>query len=113
MLPAQRRCMAEPCVGGRLSYRTQVGHAISNIGGIPEDDRGDDEVEPRGAKLLGLDAAIGDPALLDGADDLHKGMTLFALVEPGVAAPPQFRALQPVEHEQHAFDATQPQFWWC
>jgi hypothetical protein len=23
MLPAQRRCMGEPCVGCRLSYRTQ------------------------------------------------------------------------------------------
>ena len=32
-------------------------------------------------------------------------MALFALVEPGVAAPTQFRALQPVEHEQRAFDA--------
>ena len=97
--------------GSPIARRWATASAI--IGGIPEDDRGDGEVEPRGAKLLGLDAAIGDPALLEGADDLHKGMTLFALVEPGVAAPPQFRALQPVEHEQHAFDATQPQFWWC
>jgi hypothetical protein len=34
-------------------------------------------------------------------------MTLLALVEPGVAATAQFGALQPVEHEQRAFDAPQ------
>jgi hypothetical protein len=55
--------------------------------------------------LLRFCAAVGDPALLEGADDLREGMTLFALVEPGVAAPAQFRAFKPVEHEQRAFDA--------
>ena len=58
--------MSEPRVGRRLSYRTQVGHGIGDIGGVPEDNRGDDEVEPRGTKLLRLGAAIGDPALLEG-----------------------------------------------
>src|SRR5215831_20431520 len=99
--------MGEPRIGYRFSYRTQVGHGIGNIGGVPEDDRGDNEVEPGGAKLLRFGAAIADPALLEGADDLRKGMALFALVEPGVAAPAQFGALQPVEHEQRAFDAPQ------
>ena len=60
--------MGEPQVGSRLSYRTQVGHGIGDIDGVPEDDRGDDEVEPRGAKLLRLGATIGDPTLLEGAD---------------------------------------------
>jgi hypothetical protein len=31
-------------------------------------------------------AAIGDPALLESADDLSEGMALLALVETGVAA---------------------------
>ena len=90
--------MGEQRIRRRLSYLMQVSHGIGNIGGVPEDDSGDDEVEPRGAKLLRLGAAIGDPTLLEGADDLREGMTLLALVEPGVAAPAQFRALQPVEH---------------
>ena len=50
-----------------------------------------------------LGAAIGDPALFEGTDDLRKGMALFALVEPGVAAPTQFRAVQPVEHGRRAW----------
>ena len=86
--------MGEPGVGCRLSYRTQVGHGIGNIGGVPEDDRGDDEIEPRGAKLLRLGATTGDPALLEGADDLCEEMTLLALVEPGMAASGQFRAFR-------------------
>ena len=70
----------EPRIGCWLSYLMQVSHGIGNIGGVPEDDRGDDEVEPRGAKLLRFGAAIGDPALLEGTDDLRKGMSQFASV---------------------------------
>src|SRR5271165_7030907 len=47
------------------------------------------------------------PALFEGADDLREEMTLRALVEPGMAASAQFRAFEPVEHEQRAFDPPQ------
>jgi len=47
------------------------------------------------------------PALFQGADDLREKMTLLALVEPGMAASAQFRAFEPVEHEQRAFDRLQ------
>jgi hypothetical protein len=47
------------------------------------------------------------PALFEGADDLHEKMTPLALVEPGMAASAQFRAFEPVEHEQRAFDPPQ------
>src|SRR5271165_2023802 len=47
------------------------------------------------------------PALFEGADDLREEMTLLALVEPGMAASAQFRAFEPVEHEQRAFDPPQ------
>src|SRR5215472_3180979 len=57
------------------------------------------EVEAGSAKLLRLAAAVGDPALLEGANDLRQGMTLLALVEAGMAASAQFRAFEPVEHE--------------
>ena len=67
-----------------------VGDGVGDIGGVPEHDRGDDEVEAGGAKLLRLGAAVGDPALLEGADDLREGVALLAFVEAGVAAPTQF-----------------------
>jgi len=84
-----------------------VGHSIGDVGGIPEHDRGDDEVKAGGTKLLRLGAAVGDPALLESADDLRERMTLLALVKSGMAAPAQFWAFEPVEHEQRAFDPPQ------
>ena len=53
--------MGEPRIGRWLSYLMQVSHGIGNIGGVPEDDRGDDEVEPRGAKLLRFGASGSAP----------------------------------------------------
>ena len=99
--------MAEPRVWRRLSDRAQMRDGVGDIGGVPEHDRGDDEVETGGAKLLRLGAAVGDPALLEGADDLREGVTLLAFVKAGVAAPTQFRAFEPVEHEQRALDPPQ------
>lgn len=52
------------------------------------DDRGDEQVQSRGAVLLGLGPAIGDPALLEGADRLGQGVTLLPFVQPDVTAPP-------------------------
>ena len=52
-------------------------------------------------------SAVGDAALLEGADDLGQEVALFALVQPGVAAPAQLRTFQPIEHEQCALDPSQ------
>jgi hypothetical protein len=40
-----------------------------------------------------------------------RGMTLLALVQASLTAPAQFRAFEPVEHEQRALDA--PEFLKC
>jgi hypothetical protein len=87
--------MGERRIGRRFSCGAEVGDGVGDVGGVPEDDRGDDEVEAGGTKLLRLGTAVGDPPLLEGADDLRERMTLLALVEAGVAAPgaiPGFRA---------------------
>ena len=89
--------MGEPCIGHRLFSRTEMGDGVGDVGGVPEHDRGDDEVEAGGTKLLRLGTAVGNPALFEGADDLREEMTLLALVEPGMAASAQFRDFEPVE----------------
>jgi hypothetical protein len=99
--------MGEPCIGHRLVTRTEMGDGVGDVGGVPEHDRGDDEVEAGGTKLLRLGTAVGNPALFEGADDLREEMKLLALVEPGMAASALFRAFEPVEHEQRAFDPPQ------
>ncbi len=80
--------------------RKRVGH----IGGIPVHDRGDDEVEAGRAVLLGLMAAIDDTALPERADCLRKGVTLFTLIQAGLATLAQRRTLQPIQHEQGSLD---------
>ena len=66
-----------------------MGDGVGDVGGVPERDRGDDDVEAGGTKLLRLGTAVGNglvcnPALFEGADDLREEMTLLALVEPGM-----------------------------
>jgi hypothetical protein len=103
--------MGEPCGGHRLFSRTEMGDGVRDVGGVPEHDRGDDEVEAGRTNCCAsaLRSAIRPclPALFEGADDLREETTLLALVEPGMAASAQFRAFEPVEHEQRAFDPPQ------
>ena len=71
MLPSQRGGVRQQCVGDALAS-AQVGDGIGDVGGIPVDDGGDDEVEPRSTTLLSFQVAIGDPALVEGADFLRE-----------------------------------------
>jgi hypothetical protein len=66
VVPAERRCMGEPCIGPRLFSRTEMGDGVGDVGGVPEHDCGDDEVEAGGTKLLRLGTAVGNPALFAG-----------------------------------------------
>jgi hypothetical protein len=54
--------------------------------------------------FLVLQGAIGDAALLVGEHGLGEDVAGLALVEPGVAAPAQLGALQPVEGEERALE---------
>ena len=84
--------MGEPCIGHRLFSRTEMGDGVGDEGGVPEHDRGDDEVEAGGTKLLRLGTTVRNPALFAGLVCLKvqmtcaRKMTLLSLVEPGMAA---------------------------
>jgi hypothetical protein len=83
--------MGEPCIGHRLFSRTEMGDGVGDVGGVPEHDRGDDEVEAGGTKLLRLGTAVGNPALFV-ADRPEQRPLLVAAVasrlEVVVDAPP-------------------------
>lgn len=51
-------------------------------------------------------AAVDDAVLAEGVDRLRQGMALLAVVEAGVAPPPQVGIFKPVQHEQDALDLT-------
>jgi hypothetical protein len=82
VLPAQRCCVAQQRVGHHLACRALMRDGVGDVGGVPVDNGGDDEVQPRRPKLLRLGATVRDPALLEGADDLGEGMMLLALGFP-------------------------------
>lgn len=39
-------------------------HGVGDVGGVPVDDGGDDEIQPRGPELLRLGTTVGNSALL-------------------------------------------------
>jgi len=70
--------MGEPCIGHRLFSRTEMGDGVGDVGGVPEHDRGDDEVEAGGTKLLRLGNSPGIRSLRQCARKLARSrMPLF------------------------------------
>jgi hypothetical protein len=80
MLPAQRCRVGEQRLGYGLACGAQVCDGIDDVGRIPIDDGGDDQVQPRGPELLCLRAAVGDATLLESANDLGEEVALLALL---------------------------------
>ncbi len=75
-----------------------------HIDRVPIDDGGDDQVEARSPILLGLMAEVDDASLTEGVDRLRQSMSLFAVVETGMATPAQVGIFKPVQHEQGPLD---------
>ena len=98
--------MLEKLIRRGLADRAVVSDRIRNVGGIPVDDGGDDEIEAGRTELLRLVGPVGDTALLERADRLGQKVPLLGFVKPGLAAATERGAFQPVEHEQCPFDAT-------
>lgn len=104
MLPAYWGRMDEEIIRHRDGYRSQMLGGGIHVDRVPIDDRRDDQVEAGCPILLGFMAAIDDAALAEGVDRLRQGMTLFAVVEAGMASPTQIGIFQPVQHEQRPLD---------
>ena len=62
MLPAQGRQVVQQLVGNDLPLATQRFYGAPEIDGVPQDDRGDDQVEPAGPVLLSFAGPVTDPA---------------------------------------------------
>lgn len=85
----------------------QMGGSTAEIDGVPMHDSADDQVEAGGPERLTVKGAIPDFAALveeHGALELMSG---FTLVETGLAAPAQWRARIPLDHEQRTFNAAE------
>ena len=52
--------MGEEIVGDGLAAGAQLSHGPAEIDGVPEDDGGDGQVQPRGTVALILEGAVSD-----------------------------------------------------
>ena len=106
MLPAERGQMGQQMIGDILGL-AQGGDGALEIPRVPQDDRGDEQIEAGGAVLLVLVGAIADFAEPMNEDRPGQAVAGLALVEflPGRA--PQFGILDPVESEQRALQPPQ------
>jgi len=106
MLPTKRGDMGEQVVRHILDL-AQGGNRALEIPCVPEDDRGDDEIQAGGAVLLVLVGSVADFAEPVDEHRPCQAVAGLALVEllAGLAA--QFRVFQPVEGEEGALQPAQ------
>lgn len=76
--------MGEQFGGDSVALAAQVIDGIGQVGRIPVDDSGDDEVQTGGTELLRIWTAVSDAPLLERADHLGEGVALLAVVQAGV-----------------------------
>src|SRR3954453_5906494 len=98
MFPAQWRYVGQQLIRDVLSL-AQGGDGAFEIPRIPEDNRGDQQVEAGGAMLLVLVGAVADLAQPMDEDRPREAVAGLALVEFLAGRAPQRGVLNPVQHE--------------
>jgi len=91
---------------GTISPARRSSERTTEIHGVPERDRSGDEREPACTILLRLGRAVAQSAEAVKADGAGEGVARFVFVELHGRRPAESRQLEPVEHEQRAFDPT-------
>lgn len=82
MLPTDRGSVGEQRRIRSLADRPEMLDGIGDVGGVPVNDRGDDQVQSGRAILQRLVGPVDDPALAERADRLRQDVPLLALVSP-------------------------------
>ena len=98
-------------VGQELGLNGQAGvlplsDRFVEMGGIPVNDDGGEQVEPSHAAVLALAEAVADFAPTPDAERVLEGVMSLALVQAGVGPALHIGAEQPVDDEEGAFDAS-------
>ena len=107
MLPAERRQVLQQRVIDDLTVATQGVRGPLQIDRVPQHDGRRHQVEAAGPVALLLETAVADFAQAVEEHGAGQRVARFALVQPGMHAAAQLDALQPVQDEQCALDASQ------
>ena len=107
MLPAQRGQVLQLGVIDGLAVATQGVRGPFQIDSVPQHDGGSHQVQAAGPVALLLETAVADFAQAVEEHGAGQRVARLALVQPGMHAAAQLDALQPVQDEQRALDASQ------
>ena len=77
---------------------------FAEMGGIPVDDDGGEQVEPGHAVVLALAGAVADFALASDPECVLERVMSLALVQAGVGSALHIGVEQPVDDEERSFD---------
>jgi hypothetical protein len=92
MVPAERGEVLEQALVYGIPMCSERLHRPLQVDCIPEHDRGDHQVEPRGAVLLVLEAPVPQLPQPVEEDRTRQRIPCLTLVEPHMHPPPQLRA---------------------
>ncbi|MDG5973458.1 hypothetical protein JAGODDHD_04228 [Sphingomonas paucimobilis] len=106
MLPAQRGDVGEQLVGHVDAAAAQMTDSSVEIDGVPERHGRGDEGQAGGAMALVLEGAVAQFAEAVEEDGAGERVAGLALVENAAGATTLVGIIEPVEHEQGAFDPT-------
>ena len=105
MLPAERGDMPDQLGRHRPAAMSERIERRLQIARVPQDDGSDQQVQPRCPIGLVLERAVAQLAQAVEEYRASKRIACFSLVQPGVGAPAQLAAAEPVEHEKASLDA--------
>jgi hypothetical protein len=91
--------------GYRRSLPFDCRNSLLQIDGIPEDDRGNNQIEPTGLVLQILPQPITNRTAPVKEHRPSQRIVRLAFVQTEVNPAPEFRALNPVEREQCSLDS--------
>src|SRR6516162_6682783 len=106
VLPTKGRQMSEKVVGNFFGH-AQGGDGAVQITGVPQDDRGDEEVQAGGAMLLIFVGAVADFPETMKEDGARQAVARLALVEFTARIAAQLRVFDPIERKQGALQSAQ------
>ena len=107
MFPAQRRQVLQQRLIDGMAVAAQGMRCALQVDRVPQHDSRRHQVEATGPVTLLLETAVADFAQPVEEHGTGERVAGFALVQPGMDAAAQLDALQPVQDEQCALDASQ------
>ena len=107
MLPAERRQVLQQGIIDGLAVAAQGVRGPFQVGRVPQHDGGRHQVEAGSAVALLLETAVADFAQAVEEHRAGQRVARLALVQSGMHTAAQLDALQPVQDEQCALDASQ------